>query len=51
MLTSKQPSVLHMVGLVPGIIIILLVGGITTWSDWVVGSFKLNHPEVYTLAE
>lgn len=20
-------------------------------SDWIVGSFKLNHPEVYTLAE
>lgn len=35
----------------PGIIIIITIGTIITWSDYVVGTFKINHPEVYTLAD
>ncbi|WVW84350.1 hypothetical protein I302_106384 [Kwoniella bestiolae CBS 10118] len=41
------PYVLHTLGLVPGIICLLAVASITTWSDYVVGTFKLKHPEVY----
>ncbi|WWC94410.1 hypothetical protein V866_001252 [Kwoniella sp. B9012] len=41
------PYVLQTLGLVPGIICLLAVATITTWSDYVVGAFKLNHPEVY----
>lgn len=41
------PSVLDTLGLVPGVILLCVVGGITTWSDYMVGVFKLRHPEVY----
>ena len=34
-------------GMIPGIICLLVIGGITTWSDYTVGVFKLNHPTVY----
>lgn len=33
--------------MIPGIIILITIAVITTWSDYVVGIFKLNHPEVY----
>lgn len=45
------PAVLNTLGYVPGILLIIAIGAIITWSDYVVGTFKLNHPEVYTLAE
>lgn len=41
------PSVFDTLGIVPGVILLLVVGGITTWSDYMVGVFKVNHPEVY----
>lgn len=41
------PVVFHHLGMAPGIICLLLIAGITTWSDYIVGMFKLNHPEVY----
>ena len=31
----------------PGIIILILVAAITTWTGYVIGTFKLNHPSVY----
>lgn len=43
----SMPSIFHTMGIVPGIILILLIAGITTWADWIVGVFKLRHPEVY----
>ncbi|GAA6039368.1 hypothetical protein JCM8097_002819 [Rhodosporidiobolus ruineniae] len=46
-----MPATLRTLGLIPGIILILALGIITTWTDWVVGSFKLNHPQVYSLAD
>ncbi|KAK8845615.1 hypothetical protein IAR55_006331 [Kwoniella newhampshirensis] len=45
------PSVLDTLGFVPGILVILAIGLIITWSDLVVGTFKLAHPEVYTIAD
>lgn len=41
------PSVFDTLGMIPGIIVLLAIAIITTWSDYVVGVFKLNHPEVY----
>lgn len=29
--------------------VILVVGLLTTWSGYVVGQFKRNHPEVYAM--
>lgn len=41
------PVVFHALGMVPGIICLLVIATITTWSDYMVGVFKINHPEVY----
>lgn len=36
-------------GIVPGVIILITIASITTWSDYIVGVFKLRHPEVYSI--
>lgn len=41
------PIALDTLGIVPGVIILCVIAGITTWSDYIVGVFKLRHPEVY----
>lgn len=41
------PAAFDTLGLVPGVICLLAVGIITTWSDYMVGIFKLNHRSVY----
>ncbi|KAM0342563.1 hypothetical protein ACHAPU_009415 [Fusarium lateritium] len=41
------PASFDALGLIPGIICMLVVAVITTWSDLVVGNFKRRHPEVY----
>ncbi|KAM0542263.1 hypothetical protein ACHAPJ_012871 [Fusarium lateritium] len=41
------PTVFHILGIVPGVILLCIVGGITTWSNYIVGIFKIRHPEVY----
>ncbi|WWD21798.1 hypothetical protein CI109_106286 [Kwoniella shandongensis] len=44
-----MPTVLSATGGVPGSLIIIAIGVLTTWSGHVVGQFKLNHPEVYSM--
>ncbi|PYI29252.1 hypothetical protein BP00DRAFT_375820 [Aspergillus indologenus CBS 114.80] len=41
------PSVFDTVGIVPGVILLCTIAGITTWSDYIVGVFKLRHRHVY----
>lgn len=41
------PVAFDALGIVPGVICLLAIGGITTWSDYIIGVFKLRHPEVY----
>ncbi|KAE8362446.1 transmembrane amino acid transporter protein-domain-containing protein [Aspergillus caelatus] len=43
------PQILDSLGLVPGIICLLAVATITTWSNYVIGTFKMRHPEVYAI--
>ena len=43
------PLVFDTLGMVPGVICLIVIAIITTWSDYVVGMFKLNHPEVYSI--
>lgn len=43
------PSVFDTLGLVPGIICLLFIAFLTGWSAWVIGDFKLRHPEVYSI--
>ncbi|KAL1846921.1 hypothetical protein Plec18170_008889 [Paecilomyces lecythidis] len=41
------PQVLDTLGMIPGIICLCAISSITTWSNYVIGTFKRNHPEVY----
>lgn len=41
------PAVLDTLGMGPGLVVLLVIGGITTWSNYVIGTFKKNHPSVY----
>lgn len=41
------PLNFDVLGMIPGVICLLIIGGITTWSDYMVGAFKMNHGEVY----
>ncbi|GAA6011768.1 hypothetical protein JCM8202_004144 [Rhodotorula sphaerocarpa] len=45
------PSVFHSLGLAPGIIILIVIGGLTTYADWYIGMFKLKHPQVYSVSD
>lgn len=41
------PIAFDTLGIVPGVIVLCVIASITTWSDYIVGVFKLRHPEVY----
>lgn len=43
------PAAFDVLGLIPGVLCLLTVATMTIWSMFVVGSFKLNHPEVYAI--
>ncbi|PLB53353.1 amino acid transporter [Aspergillus steynii IBT 23096] len=43
----SMPKVFDTLGIIPGIIMLLVIAGMTSWSNWMVGVFKLRHPEVY----
>ena len=43
------PSALDVLGMVPGIICLVAMAVITTWSGYVIGTFKLRHREVYSI--
>lgn len=41
------PSAFNTLGMAPGLILLVVIATITTWTGYVIGTFKLNHPEVY----
>ena len=43
------PSAFDTLGMAPGIICLVVIGAMTTWSDYMVGVFKMNHPDVYNI--
>ncbi|KAK8147567.1 hypothetical protein G3M48_001385 [Beauveria asiatica] len=45
------PGAFDTLGLIPGVLCLLAVAAITTWSNYIVGVFKLNHPEIYGVAD
>lgn len=45
------PSSFDALGLIPGVICLLSIGGIITWGMWVVGVFKQRHPDVYSIVD
>jgi amino acid permease len=45
------PSSLAVVGIVPGIILIVFLGVFATYTSWLLVKFKMNHPEVHTMGD
>ncbi|GAA5880486.1 hypothetical protein JCM16303_005399 [Sporobolomyces ruberrimus] len=45
------PSTFSTLGLAPGIIILVVIAGLTTYTDYFIGKFKLHHPTVYSVAD
>ena len=45
------PSSLAVVGMVPGLVIILVLGVFATYTSWLLVKFKLRHPEVHTMGD
>ncbi|KAF6760207.1 transmembrane amino acid transporter protein-domain-containing protein [Ephemerocybe angulata] len=45
------PTVFSVLGIVPGIICIVVVQSIIAYCAIIIGTFKVNHPEVYGLAD
>ena len=43
----SMPKVFDTLGIIPGIILLIVIAGMTTWSNWIIGVFKLKHPSVY----
>lgn len=45
------PSSLAVVGIVPGIILIVFLGVFATYTSWLLVQFKLNHPQVHSMGD
>lgn len=45
------PSSLAVVGIVPGVIIILFLGIFATFTSWILIEFKLRHPQVHSMGD
>lgn len=43
------PSAFDTLGIVPGVICLVAIGAITSWSGYIVGAFKLRHREIYSI--
>jgi hypothetical protein len=43
------PTAFDTLGIVPGVICLCVVTCIITWSNYVIGTFKMNHREVYSI--
>ena len=45
------PSSLAVVGIVPGIILIVFLGVFATYTSWLLVKFKMRHPEVHNMGD
>jgi len=45
------PSVLATIGLVPGLILIIALGAMATYTGYVIGQFKMKYPGVHSMAD
>ncbi|KAI9041759.1 uncharacterized protein KD926_006483 [Aspergillus affinis] len=43
------PASLDTLGMIPGVIVLVVMAVITTWSNYMIGVFKLRHPSVYNI--
>lgn len=45
------PATFDTLGLIPGVICLCTVAAIATWSDYMIGVFKLRHRHVYGIED
>lgn len=45
------PSVLAAIGIVPGLILIIGLGALATYTGYVLGQFKMRYPHVHSMAD
>ncbi|KAF3987334.1 hypothetical protein FT663_02925 [Candidozyma haemuli var. vulneris] len=45
------PQTFHALGFVPGLISLIVLCSISTWTGYVVGKFRIRHPHVYSIGE
>ncbi|PSK35898.1 hypothetical protein B9Z65_5713 [Elsinoe australis] len=45
------PSSLAVVGMVPGLILIIFLGVFATYTSWLLVNFKMRHPQVHTMGD
>ncbi|KAF2220431.1 transmembrane amino acid transporter, partial [Elsinoe ampelina] len=45
------PSSLAVVGMVPGLILIIFLGIFATYTSWLLVEFKMRHPQVHTMGD
>lgn len=45
------PAIFDTLGMIPGVICIIAMATITGWSQYMIGVFKRNHPEVYGIED
>ncbi|MCJ1475232.1 hypothetical protein MMC13_003893 [Lambiella insularis] len=45
------PSVLATIGMIPGMLLILVLGCLATYTGFVIGQFKLRYPHVHNMAD
>ena len=45
------PSALAVVGIVPGIILIVFLGVFATYTSWLLVKFKMRHPQVHNMGD
>lgn len=43
------PAALDTLGMIPGVIILVFMAVITTWSNYIIGVFKMQHPSIYSI--
>lgn len=45
------PLAFDALGIIPGIICLLAIAIVVTWSNYMVGVFKRRHPEIYSISD
>lgn len=45
------PATLHTLGFVPGLISLIIISLISTWTGLYIGKFRLNHPQVHSVGD
>lgn len=45
------PQTFQVFGFVPGLICLVSLCAISTWTGWVVGQFRIRHPHIYSIGD